>query len=192
MGQIIRFLTVVLSCSLIGFIPLQGQPDTTKPANKILYVESLGIGGFHSLNYERMVFRALGSRILGSVSVGASCLIPDRPHEPEVRFLLLQRANLAFGHKGFYLETGADLILSRGKRYNPQVDHWGVWTSHFTLLYHVGLRYQKVTSGPFIKAYLFRMEDNGHNIYFLSNIGKEINQDGHMYWWGGVALGYSF
>ncbi len=187
-----RIFVLATGCIFPYLSHLNGQPDSIKPANKILYAEVQGIGGFQSINYERMVFRALGNRILGSVSVGASCLIANRPHDPEVRFLLLQRANLAFGHKSWYLETGADLILDRGKGYEPLIQGWEVWTSNFTFLYHVGIRYQQITSAPFFKVYVFRIMDQGTNIYFLSNIGKEIKQDGHMYWWGGVAVGYTF
>lgn len=181
-----------MGCFFLGINPIKGQSDSLKPANKILYFEFLGIGGFQSLNYERVIFRALDSRILGSFAVGTSCLIANKPHDPEFRFLLLQRANLAFGHKSWYLETGVDLILDRGKGYATVIDRWEVWTSNFSFLYHVGIRHQKVSSGLFFKAYLFRMMDDGLNMYFLSNIGKETNFDGYMYWWAGLAAGYSF
>lgn len=188
----IRILLLAMGCFFLGINPIKGQSDSLKPANKILYFEFLGIGGFQSLNYERVIFRALDSRILGSFAVGTSCLIANKPHDPEFRFLLLQRANLAFGHKSWYLETGVDLILDRGKGYATVIDRWEVWTSNFSFLYHVGIRHQKVSSGLFFKAYLFRMMDDGLNMYFLSNIGKETNFDGYMYWWAGLAAGYSF
>ena len=188
----IRILLLAMGCFFLGINNIKGQSDSLKPANKILYFEFLGIGGFQSLNYERVIFRALDSRILGSFAVGTSCLIGKKPRDPEIRFLLLQRANLAFGHKSWYLETGVDLILDRGKTFSPALGRWRSWTSNFSLLYHLGIRHQKVSSGLFFKAYLFQMMDDGLNMYFLSNIGKETNFDGYMHWWAGLAAGYSF
>ena len=171
---------------------LKGQGDQGAPANKIIYWEALGIGGYQSLNYERMVFRAFENHVLGSFGVGASCLSSHKPREPEFRFYLLQRANLAFGYRAWYLETGLDLVLDRGRSYSYLLDKWRSWTSDFFLMYHFGVRYQKRSAGPFFRAYLFPIKGGGWNQYFLSNLGNEPEFEWKTYWWGGVAAGYTF
>lgn len=195
MGLKTHILLLTMGCFSLWLNPIRAQTDSLKPANKILYFEVLGIGGFQSLNYERMVFRALDSRILGSIAVGASCLIANKPRDPEFRFLLLQRANLAFGHKSWYLEIGGDLLLDRGKSYNPSIGRWRSWTSSFSLFYHFGVRYQKRLVGPYFKAYVFPIKDNGWTYDFLSIIGKDANpisEYPRTFWWGGFAAGYTF
>ena len=180
---------------LPGFTLLKGQGDMGPPANKILYFEALGIGGFQSLNYERIVFRAFNNHVMGSFAVGASCLSSHKPRDPEIRFYLLQRANLAFGYRSWYLETGLDLVLDRGRAYSPLIQRWMVWSSNFSLFYHFGVRYQRRSAGPYFKAYFFPIKDNGWTYYFLSTIGKDANpisEYPRTFWWGGLAAGYTF
>ena len=188
----IRILLLAAGFLLIWTMLLHGQTDQVAPADKIIYWEALGIGGYQSLNYERMVFRAFKNHLTGSFAVGASCLSSHKPRDPEIRFYLLQRANLAFGRPPWYLETGLDLVLDRGRRYSTLQNKWNSWTSHFFLLYHFGVRYQKKSSGPFFKAYLFPIKGDGWNQYFLSHVGNEPQFWWKTYCWGGFAAGYSF
>jgi len=190
-----RILLLAAGFLFIRTIHLHAQTDQSAPAGRIIYWEALGIGGYQSLNYERMVFRALGNHVMGSFAIGASCLISHKPRDPEIRFYLLQRANLAFGRQPWYLETGLDLILDRGRAYSPQIHRWMAWSSNFSLFYHFGVKYQKRVSGPYFKVYFFPIKDNGWTYYFLTNIGKDTNpisEYPRTFWWGGFAAGYTF
>lgn len=143
--------------------------------------------GAYSLNYERVLFRALKERLMLSASFGASYY--SKPYYLQY-YHFAERLNLTFGYKGVFLELGCDLILSRSRTYSFR-DYWLGWSNTGTVLPHAGLRYQRKSAAPFFKVYLLPIRNNNENYFLLYHI-KKASSASYWYLWGGLALGYTF
>ena len=181
--NLLRYFTAVF---LLGALPLSAQKALPRMSNNVVYGEALGVGGYYSLNYERVLFRACKERLMVSASVGGSYYY--QPRDIQVIYFL-ERLNVAYGIKGIFLEIGANVVLTRNRSYSFR-DYWLAWDNAGTLFPHVGIRFQK-KNWPFFKAYAFPIHNDAYNDFYLYLIDKPWHGP-EWYWWGGFAIGYAF
>ena len=156
-------------------------------SNNVVYGEALGVGGYYSLNYERVLFRAFKERLMVAASIGGSYFYS--PSEVQ-SFFFLERIDLSYGIKAFSFQIGANLVLEQGREFGFFHNEWTTWQNHGTLFPHVGIQFQK-KHWPFFKAYLFPIHNDAYNDFYLYLIDKPWHGP-EWYWWGGFAIGYAF
>jgi hypothetical protein len=167
---------------------LSAQKPLPRPSNNVIYGEAYGVGGFYSVNYERVLFRAWKEKLMVSASIGGSNFYTPRDIQ---YYYFLERLNVAYGYKGWFLEIGSNLVLARGRSYSYR-GYWMGWNKHGVFFPHFGLRYQKNTLGPFFKAYFFPIHNVCcYNDFYLYLIDKPWHGP-EWYWWGGIAAGFAF
>lgn len=171
----------------LGATSLRAQSVTPKLANNVIYGEAYGVGGFYSVNYERVLFRAWKERLMVSASIGGTNF--NTPRDIQY-YYFLERINVAYGYKGFFLEVGANVVLARGRSYSSIHDYWLGWSRSGTLFPHIGIRFQK-KYWPFFKAYVFPIHNDAYNDFYLYLIDKPWSGP-EWYWWGGIAAGFAF
>ena len=171
---------------ILGASPMGAQNPAPLMSKNVVYAEAFGVGGYYSLNYERVLFRVCRNRLMVSASMGGSYYYRPR----DIQFVcFLERLNIAYGIKGISLEIGANIILTRDRSYSFR-DYWLGWNNHGTLFPHAGIRFQR-KNWPFLKAYIFPIHNDAYNDFYLYLIGKPWKGP-EWYWWGGFAAGYAF
>lgn len=182
----IKLLYYFTAVFLLGSSPLSAQNSPLRMSNNVVYAEALGVGGYYSLNYERVLFQACKERLMVSASMGGSYYY--RPRDIQ-RIYFLERLNVAYGIKDIYLEIGVNVILARKRSYSFR-DYWLAWNNAGTLFPHAGIRFQR-KNWPFLKVYIFPIHNDAYNDFYLYLIDKPWKGP-EWYWWGGFAIGYAF
>lgn len=171
---------------LLSAPPLGAQNATPRMSKNVVYGEAFGVGGYYSLNYERVLFRACRDRLMVSASMGGSYYY--RPRDIQ-RIYFLERLNVTYGIKDIYFEIGVNVVLARKRAYSFR-DYWLAWNNAGTLFPHAGIRFHK-KNWPFFKAYIFPIHNDAYNDFYLYLIDKPWKGP-EWYWWGGFAAGYAF
>lgn len=165
---------------------LSAQKPLPRPSNNVIYGEAYGVGGFYSVNYERVLFRAWKEKLMVSASIGGSHI-----YQPEVQsYYFLERLNVSYVIKGFAFEIGGDLVLHQGREIGFLHHEWTPWQNSGTFFPHIGIRFQK-KYWPFFKAYVFPIHNDAYNDFYLYLIDKPWHGP-EWYWWGGIAAGFAF
>lgn len=173
----------------LGAQSMSAQKPLPRLANNIIYGEIYGVGGNYSVNYERVLFRALNQRLMVSASIGGSHYF--KPLDIQ-EYYFLERLNVSYGYKGWFLEAGSNVVLARGRSYGFLHNQWSGWTVFGTFFPHFGLRYQRKPFRPFFKTYIFPIHNVCcYNDFFLYLIEKSRHGP-EWYWWGGFSAGLTF
>ena len=81
---------------------LSAQKPLPRPSNNVIYGEAYGVGGFYSVNYERVLFRAWKKKLMVSASIGGSHI-----YQPEVQsYYFLE----TFSVESFYLPSSTTML----------------------------------------------------------------------------------
>lgn len=103
-----------LFCGVIGLlhaVELHGQRDCSPSSDQMVYVEALGPGGLGSVNYERILTRAMGVHIGARIGLGALRLMDfTRAINPDL--------TLPIG-----------ITFTKGDRWKPELGAGGALTS---------------------------------------------------------------
>lgn len=154
------------------------QNDTQKSAKNLIYLEAFGVGGYGSLNYERMIFHQknkLPPNLKIGVRLGISTFhLKDFNNKFNPDVIIPVSVNAIYG-KIHHLELGFGQTLSNVTQTNAltfDVERQTTLNSNFT----AGYRYQKSERG----------------IIFRLNYSPIISSDKVYNSWFGLSIGYGF
>jgi hypothetical protein len=149
------------------------QVDSTHTASNSIYLEAGGAGGYGSLNYERACYRK--KNVLLALRIGAGIYhLNDYTTTFNPDILIPLAINSCYG-KSHKLELGLGQTLATIVRAG-ETDFKPKRVLNFHSNFSIGYRYQKKTSGLFLRcAYTPIIE---FNRYFRH--------------WAGISIGYSF
>ncbi|MBD78722.1 MAG: hypothetical protein CL840_07370 [Crocinitomicaceae bacterium] len=165
-----RILTVLL---LITNLTLQAQIDKDSIAKNVVFIEAFGVGGYGSINYERIL--PLKSPIAFGFRIGVSTyyiLDFQRNFNPDLIFPF--GVNYIYGHD-HRIELGIGQTLSSIVMAN-NLDGNAKRRTQLSATASLGYRYQPEIGGLFIRL-----------VY--SSIYERYTRFQH---WGGLSFGYVF
>lgn len=149
------------------------QKDSSLQAKNLIYIEGGGIGGYGSLNYERVLLSRKKFNVGARVGI-STYHIYDYTNSMNPDILILTSLNGSYGlnHKIEIAigETTSNIV------YADQINFMPYRKTNFHTHFSLGYKYQKNTRGLFFRiAYtpLFELNKTYRN-------------------WMGVSLGYSF
>ncbi|MDX1911660.1 MAG: hypothetical protein SFV22_09265 [Saprospiraceae bacterium] len=179
-----------LCCFFLAGYALYAQ----RPPVNTVYIEALGLAGYHSFNYERVQYLNENHTLLLGGNLGLGLLRYDLVKGIALPF----RLHLCAGKRSLFAELGLDYLIYKYKV--PSALHPGSY--NYNLNYarwfiHAGARYQPKKDGLFLRAYVFPIETNGSNGSILYIMGEQsgykLNRKGIKYaWWGGLSMGWTF
>ncbi len=165
-------LLIILLLNLLSF-DVNSQLDTVSVSKNAVYIEARGLGGYGSLNYERIV--PLKKSISLGIRLGLSTYkIKDFMGKINPDIIVPISLNGLYGKK-HKIEFGIGQTISS----LVKIDY-SSWTPHrevkFSTTFSIGYRYQKNTGGLIYRwSYTPIIE---FNKYFRH--------------WGGMSIGYAF
>ncbi|MDH5474493.1 MAG: hypothetical protein OEX22_02260 [Cyclobacteriaceae bacterium] len=152
---------------------IKSQIDTTLVSKNVLYFEGAGIGGYGSINYERLIFRK--ANLWVNTRVGLSTYnLKDYTAKFNPDIILPFAINGLYGnnHK---IEFGIGQTIS-----NSVSANYSTWqperVTNFHANFTIGYRFQKKTEG----------------LMFRCNYSPIIKYHKYYRHWGGISVGYSF
>ncbi|HWR33474.1 MAG TPA: hypothetical protein VN451_08115 [Chitinophagaceae bacterium] len=166
-----RLFVVILSI-LIGYDAFS-QLDSTHIARNLIYVEAAGIGGYGSVNYERVLL--VRNYLMFAVRFGLSTNhIKDYTNEfnPDILVLLALNGYYGKSHKIEWGvgETFSNIVYADLTEFKPKR------ITNFHTNFNVGYRYQKNTGG----------------IIFRCTYTPIIEFNRYYRHWAGISFGYTF
>ena len=149
------------------------QKDSVRFAHNVIYLEVLGIAGYGSLNYERVLH--FKKSWMFAARVGLSTYnIKDYTNKfnPDILIPVTVYGSYGKSHK---IELGIGQLFQSIVQVNLN-EFKPARTNNFNTVFSLGYRYQKKQSGIFLRvAYTPLLDYTG---YFRN--------------WGGASIGYSF
>jgi hypothetical protein len=166
-----RFLIVLLT--IIISHETFSQIDSNHIARNAVFIEVAGVGGYGSINYERVMYRK--KLLMSSMRLGISTYhIVDytNKHNPDII--------IPFTLNGFY-GRNHKIELGAGETYSNIVhaDLTNITlkrVSNFSTIFSIGYRYQKNTSG----------------VIFRCAYTPIVEYNKYLRHWAGISFGYSF
>lgn len=167
----IRFL--ILLVLIFGSGVLYSQTDTAKFAQNIMYIEAAGVGGYGSINYERVIFCNRPLTFAFRVGIG-TYHIKDYTNKFNPDVLIPVSVYSCYG-KSHKIELGIGQTFTNIVQANViDFEPTRVTAVHTNL--SMGYRYQQKQGGFFFRAaYTPILEFN-----------RRFRN------WGGIAFGYAF
>lgn len=160
-------LILFFSCHLLG------QKADSIIAKNIVFIEALGVGGYGSINYERIV--PTKTQVNFGIRAGLSVMrIRDFNYKFNPDIVIPFAVNFIYGTK-HRAEIGIGQSLTNMVQANAESGEAERNTS-FHATASIGYRYQKQTGGLYIRV-----------VY--SPIYENYNRLRH---WGGLSLGFAF
>ena len=166
-------LLPIIFLLLITYFKAKSQIDSSQVTKNLLYIEVAGIGGYGSLNYERVIFRKRNLSFYTRVGL-STCNLKDYTDNFNPDIIIPMAINGLYGtnHK---IEFGIGQTISNivhANYTNWQTERETNFHANFT----IGYRYQKDKGGvmfrcsytPIIEFYKFYRH------------------------WGGISIGYTF
>lgn len=151
----------------------KSQIDTNQITQNILYLEAWGIGGYGSLNYERIILEKANLRILGRIGISTYNITDyTTKFNPDIIFPIAINGLYGNNHK---IEFGFGQTISNIVQANHS--NWKLKReTNLHANFTIGYRYQKDKGGaifrcsytPIIEFYKFYRH------------------------WGGISIGYAF
>ena len=149
------------------------QIDSTHTARNVIYLEVLGIGGYGSVNYERVVYHK--KYFMLALRFGLSTYhIKDYTNKFNPDILVPFAINGSYG-KNHKLDYGtgvtfSNIVYADFTKFKPKR------TTSFITNFHIGYRYQKNTGG----------------LIFRCVYSPIIEYNKYYRHWAGISLGYAF
>ena len=168
----VKLVSIMILLLLIHF-RAKSQIDTNKISQNLLYIECLGIGGYGSFNYERIILTLNNTNI--GLRIGISTYkIKDYTTKFNQDIILPIKINKYYGNK-HKIELGFGQTISSIVQVN-----YSNWEPKRVKNLHanftIGYRYQKDKGG------------------FLFRAGYTPLIEFYRYYrhWGGISIGYAF
>jgi len=161
-------ITIVLGLSLNAI----SQKDSTDFIKNNIYAEFGGIGGYGSINYERLIDKKSYFKVFGRIGLSTYNLKDYQNNfNPDIIVPLAMNACLGNEHN---LELGLGPTFSRIVKVQENQGEW------LDFNFNVGYRYQKESGGVLIRCGYTPVLEN--------------NNTGSATWrhWAGVSIGYAF
>jgi len=149
------------------------QNDSTHIAHNILYIELAGVGGYGSINYERVVF--FKNKMMFGMRCGISSYhINDYSNtfNPDIVIPLSINAYYGKNHKAEIGvgETISNIVHADFANFKPKRE------TKFHTIFSIGYRYQK----------------NAGGIFFRCTYTPIFEFNKYLRHWAGISFGFSF
>jgi hypothetical protein len=165
-------LPIIFLLLLIN-IKVKSQIDTNRVSRNIFYLEAAGIGGYGSLNYERIIARKNDFLICARIGISTYNLT-DYTTNFNPDFIIPIAINGLYG-KNHKFEFGigqsiSNIVYNNTSNFRPERE------TNIHANFTIGYRYQKEEGG----------------LIFRCNYSPIIEFYKYYRHWGGISIGYAF
>jgi len=166
-------ITSVLLIILFSTNYSKAQTDSSITARNVIFIEGLGIGGYGSLNYERII--PLEEKINLSLRIGLSTYqITDYTRDLNPDIIIPAGINASYGKKHRVTLGIGQTIVNTVQANNTTFEPERTTVLHPN--FSIGYRFHKSTGG----------------LYFNLTYTPLIEYYKYFRHWAGIAIGYSF